>query len=98
MQRLSLAAARRTGTMGEEFFNRGAETMRSIIVVLAGLMGSLWASAAEAPCVSGPKVGQRPGPYSFVMCTGEQRGKAHCFICETLDRPAVIVFARSLSD
>jgi hypothetical protein len=32
------------------------------------------------------------------MCTGEQRGKSHCFICETEDRPAVIVFARSLSE
>jgi hypothetical protein len=42
-------------------------------------------------------VGQRPGPYSFVLCTGEQRGKTHCYICETADRPAVIVFARSLS-
>jgi hypothetical protein len=72
--------------------------MRSIIVVLVGLTGSFWVSAAEGPCVSGPKVGQRPGPYSSVMCTGEQRGKSHCFICETVDRPAVIVFARSLSE
>jgi hypothetical protein len=29
---------------------------------------------------------------------GEQRGQSHCFICETADRPAVIVFARSLSE
>jgi hypothetical protein len=68
--------------------------MRTSIVLLAAMM----AGAAEGPCVSGPKAGQRPGPYSFVMCTGEQRGKSHCFICETEDRPAVIVFARSLSD
>jgi hypothetical protein len=72
--------------------------MRSSIVMLTALLVSVWASAAEAPCVSGPKVGQRPGPYSSVMCTGEQRGKSHCFICETQDRPAVIVFARSLSE
>lgn len=32
------------------------------------------------------------------MCTGDNRGKSHCYICETADRPAVIVFARSLSD
>jgi hypothetical protein len=56
-----------------------------------------WPVLGEAPCVSGPRVGQRPGPYSFVLCTGEQRGKSHCYICETADRPAVIVFARSLS-
>src|SRR5262249_48611514 len=29
--------------------------------------------------------------------TGEQRGKSHCYICETAERPAVIIFARSLS-
>lgn len=53
--------------------------------------------ASGAPCVSGPRVGQRPGPYSFVMCTGPERGKSHCYICETADRPAVIIFCRSLS-
>ena len=77
---------------------RGGWVMRANIVVLSGLMFSLSVSAAEGPCISGPKAGQRPGPYSSVMCTGEQRGKSHCFICETQDRPAVIVFTRSLSD
>jgi hypothetical protein len=42
--------------------------------------------------------GQRPGPYSFVVSTGKARGQLTCFVCETEDRPAVIVFARSLSD
>jgi hypothetical protein len=69
--------------------------MRLAIAALLTL-GSLTA-AADAPCVSGPRVGQRPGPYAFVLCTGEQRGKSHCYICETADRPAVIVFARGLS-
>jgi len=66
-------------------------------IVLAAALVALGAAPAERPCVSGPKEGQRPGPYSFVMCTGEQRGKSHCYICETADRPAVIVFARSMS-
>src|SRR5262245_42039460 len=65
------------------------------VVLLLGGGGRL--VAEEAPCVSGPRVGQRPGPYSFVLCTGPERGKSHCYICETADRPAVIVFARSLS-
>jgi hypothetical protein len=72
--------------------------MRSSIVLLASWVIGAATSAAEGPCISGPKAGQRPGPYSFVMCTGEQRGKSHCFICETEDRPAVIIFARSLSE
>ena len=69
--------------------------MRLAIAILLTL-ASLTA-AADAPCVSGPRVGQRPAPYSFVLCTGPERGKSHCYICETADRPAVIVFARSLS-
>ncbi len=69
--------------------------MRFAIAALLTLAGL---AAADAPCVSGPRVGQRPGPYSFVLCTGEQRGKSHCYICETADRPAVIIFARSLSE
>ena len=71
--------------------------MRCHLLVVVGLV-CVMGARAEAPCVSGPKPGQRPGPYSFVLCTGEQRGKSHCYICETADRPAVIVFARSLSD
>jgi len=54
--------------------------------------------ALADPCRSGPKVNQRPGPYSSVVATGPLRGQAHCFICEAADRPIVIVFARGLSD
>jgi hypothetical protein len=50
------------------------------------------------PCVSGLSPGQRPGPYTFVMSTGPQRGQLHCYICETADKPAVDIFARNLSD
>jgi hypothetical protein len=47
---------------------------------------------------SGLRPGQRPGPYSSLVSVGPERGQSHCFICETADRPAVIVFARGLSD
>jgi hypothetical protein len=63
-----------------------------VVLVLAGV------SMAAEPCVSGPKPGQRPGPYSSLVAVGPQRGQSHCFICETADRPAVIVFARTLGD
>jgi hypothetical protein len=33
-----------------------------------------------------------------VVSTGPNRGQAHCFVCETEDRPAVIVFARTMND
>jgi hypothetical protein len=53
---------------------------------------------AAKPIVSGLRPGQRPGPYSSLVSVGAERGQSHCFICATADRPAVIVFARTLSD
>jgi hypothetical protein len=53
---------------------------------------------AAEPCQSGLPAGQRPGPYSFVVSTGPLRGQSQCFVCETADRPAVVVFARELSE
>jgi hypothetical protein len=47
---------------------------------------------------AGLQPGQRPGPYAAVVSTGPQRGQSYCYICETGDRPAIVVFARSLSD
>jgi hypothetical protein len=63
----------------------------SLMVVFA-LTSRTW---SEEPCVSGVAVGKRPGPYSFLVATGPQRGQSTCYICETEDRPAVVVFARS---
>ncbi len=67
-----------------------------VVLVTFGFFGIQ--VSAEEPCRSGLEAGQRPGPYSAVVATGEKRGQSHCFICETADRPAVMVFARSLSD
>jgi hypothetical protein len=60
------------------------------------LLLSLPTLAAD-PCVSGVPVGKRPGPYSFLVATGPERGQQTCFICEQEDKPAAVVFARSLS-
>jgi hypothetical protein len=54
-------------------------------------------SGAQQPLVSGPKIGSPPGPYTFWVSTGPSRGQETCFICDTGDRPAVIVFARNPS-
>jgi hypothetical protein len=66
--------------------------MRWLLCILAG------AALAAEPCRSGLKPEQRPGPYSSLVAVGPQRGQSHCFICETAQRPAVIVFARTLSE
>lgn len=56
------------------------------------------AAIAEEPFASGPKLGQRPMPYAFVLATGPNRGTSSCYVCDTADKPAAVVFARSLSD
>lgn len=71
-------------------------THRRLLAFLSVSIGLC--ATADGPCVSGLAPGQRPGPYSSVVCVGTQRGQSHCFICETEDRPAVIVFARHLDD
>lgn len=55
-------------------------------------------TVAADPCESGLKPGQRPGPYSFNVATGPQRGQQFCYVCETADKPAVVVFARKPTD
>jgi hypothetical protein len=63
-------------------------------VILAGLSFLVH----EMPCESGPAPGHKPAPYAFVVATGPQRGQLTCYVCETGDRPAVIVFARQLGE
>jgi hypothetical protein len=58
----------------------------------------LTTAAAKEPIASGPRVGERPGPYSFLVASGPERGQQTCYVCETAEKPGVIVFARSLSD
>jgi len=56
-------------------------------------------AADKGPVVSGVPVGKRPGPYSFLVATGPQRGQPTCYVCEQHDggKPAAVVFARTLS-
>jgi hypothetical protein len=70
--------------------------MRPIICMALALV--IATSARAGPLQSGLLPGQRPGPYTALVSVGPQRGQLHCFICETADRPAVIVFARSFSN
>ena len=72
--------------------------MRWLMMAALAIPGLALSANPAGECVSGPKVGQRPGPYSFVMSTGDQRGKSQCYICETENRPAVIVFARTFGE
>jgi len=72
----------------------------SPVAVTLSFLCALGVLCGESSCgeSSGLQPGQRPGPYTFVLSTGPQRGKLHCYICETADRPAVVIFARSLTD
>jgi hypothetical protein len=72
--------------------------MRSIAALFAVLAAFLPSIYAAEPCTSGLTVGQKPGPYSSIVSVGAERGQSHCYICDTADHPAVVVFARRLSD
>src|SRR5207245_2080715 len=65
-------------------------------LVALGLLATV--AVADEPFASGLKVGQRPMPYAFILATGPNRGTAFCYICDTADKPAAIVFARLLSE
>lgn len=70
--------------------------MKRTIAVLA-LFACLAVGAAD-PCKSGPQPNQRPGPYSALVSVGKERGTQHCYICESANKPVVIVFARTLNE
>ena len=53
--------------------------------------------ALAPPPASGVPVGGRPGPYSFLVATGPQRGQPTCYVCEQADKPTAVVFARTLT-
>src|ERR1019366_4576705 len=66
-------------------------------MTILALLASVAIAAAD-PCKSGLQPNQRPGPYSALVCVGKERGTQHCYICESENRPLVIVFARSASE
>ena len=68
---------------------------RILLCLSLALTLALTLRAAD-PCVSGVPVGKRPGPYSFLVATGPQRGQQTCYICEQHEgnKPAAVVFAR----
>jgi hypothetical protein len=77
-----------------------SDSMTRLLSSFTLLLTFTIAALAADPCVSGVPVGKRPGPYSFLVATGPQRGQQTCYICEQHEnnKPAAVVFARSLSD
>jgi hypothetical protein len=72
---------------------------RKVWLSVASVLAITALTWAKDPLLSGPKVGTAPvAPYRFWVSNGASRGQETCFICETADRPAVVVFARNPSD
>jgi len=68
-------------------------------IITAALFVTAFGLNAEEPAFkSGLAVGQKPGPYAFLLATGPQRGQSFCYICDTGDKPAAIIFARPLNE
>ena len=72
--------------------------MRPVVASFAVFAAFLPGAFAADPCTSGLAPGQKPGPYSSIVSVGAERGESHCYICDTAEHPAVIVFARSITD
>ena len=53
---------------------------------------SLWAQQPQ----TGLRVGERPGEFEVLDCTGPAAGKTLCYYCRYGRRPVVSVFVRSL--
>lgn len=65
--------------------------------MLAALVAAALAPAPAALPASGVPVGARPGPYSFLVATGPERGKQQCFVCAQDKKPTAVVFTRRLT-
>src|SRR3954453_3368854 len=75
-------------------------TLLGLSLALALALALALTLRAAEPCVSGVPIGKRPGPYSFLVATGPQRGQQTCYVCEQHEgnKPAAGVFARGTSD
>ncbi len=66
--------------------------------MFAALVAAALAPAVPAPLSTvGVAVGARPGPYSFLVATGPERGKQTCFVCAQDRKPTAVVFTRRLT-
>ncbi len=68
--------------------------MMRLLTLCVGFI-SISLPALADPCKSGPQPNQRPGPYSALVSVGKERGTQHCYVCESADKPVIIVFART---
>lgn len=57
------------------------------------LLVSSFLAFSQAP--SALPAGTKLPPYSFLLSIGEQRGRSHCYVCESLEKPVLILFVRS---
>ena len=73
-------------------------TFCGILTTLATCFVVINSAAAKDPWLSGPQPGAKPGPYSFLVATGPEKGQLTCYVCETAEKPGIIIFARSLSE
>src|SRR5205823_13921052 len=94
--------AKRPTRTGEGQEIRG-QSMKQKFILLAVWSLCSWclggeSSSSEEQCTSGLKAGQRLGPYAALISTGPQRGQSFCYVCETGDKPAIVVFAHALTD
>jgi len=52
-------------------------------------LGALTVLQQESTLPPGAKL----PPYSFLLSIGEQRGRSHCYVCESQEKPVIVLFA-----
>ncbi len=59
------------------------------MIAILALFAPILQFSAQAPVPPGTKL----PPYTFILSLGEQRGRSHCYVCESVEKPVVILFA-----
>lgn len=54
---------------------------------------ALFALALQTSAQTAVPPGTKLPPYTFILSVGEQRGRSHCYVCESVEKPVVILFA-----
>jgi hypothetical protein len=54
---------------------------------------ALFVLALQTPAQMTVPPGTKLPPYTFILSVGEQRGRSHCYVCESIEKPVVILFA-----
>ena len=72
--------------------------MKNVLVVASALLLAAATSANAGDLKSGLQVGEFPGAFNVLDCTGPAKGKSLCYRCRYGGKPVVTIFTRSIDE